>query len=135
MEGDKKMSAFVLNRNYELILPENYVDFDRNEMEYVDGGWCIENHWWGYNLYLTHKERVNFTDLQAIGGLGAALASMGILAATIGGVATVIWNHDDGYGVRIRMTGPLKYNAVITGAYALSSYEEKNIAKRNKVIW
>ena len=32
------MSAFVLNRNYELILPEGYVSVENEEMEYVDGG-------------------------------------------------------------------------------------------------
>ena len=32
------MSAFVLNRNYQLQLPNSYVDVDREEMEYVDGG-------------------------------------------------------------------------------------------------
>ena len=32
------MSAFVLSREYELQLPNNYVDVDRDEMEYVDGG-------------------------------------------------------------------------------------------------
>jgi hypothetical protein len=37
MRGDYKMSAFVLNRNYELQLPNSYVDVDREEMEYIDG--------------------------------------------------------------------------------------------------
>ena len=32
------MSAFVLSREYELQLPTSYVDIDRDEMEYVDGG-------------------------------------------------------------------------------------------------
>ncbi|WP_418223115.1 hypothetical protein [Clostridium isatidis] len=32
------MSAFVLSREYELQLPTSYVDIDRAEMEYVDGG-------------------------------------------------------------------------------------------------
>ncbi len=32
------MSAFVLNRNYELQLPSSFVDIDCEEMEYVDGG-------------------------------------------------------------------------------------------------
>lgn len=35
----RKMSTFVLSRNYELILPESYVDVNNEEMEYVDGGW------------------------------------------------------------------------------------------------
>ncbi len=32
------MSAFVLKREYALQLPTSYVDVDRDEMEYVDGG-------------------------------------------------------------------------------------------------
>ena len=35
------MSAFVLNRNYELILPEGYVSVENEEMEYIDGGISI----------------------------------------------------------------------------------------------
>ena len=37
------MSAFVLNRKYELALPTSYVDVDNEEMEYVDGGVYISN--------------------------------------------------------------------------------------------
>jgi len=32
------MSAFVLERKYALQLPHSYVDIDRDEMEYIDGG-------------------------------------------------------------------------------------------------
>ncbi|MEG1256061.1 hypothetical protein [Clostridium sp.] len=32
------MSAFALKREYALQLPNSYVDIDRDEMEYVDGG-------------------------------------------------------------------------------------------------
>ncbi|VYU29320.1 hypothetical protein [Clostridium tertium] len=32
------MSAFVLNREFALQLPNSYVEIDRDEMEYVDGG-------------------------------------------------------------------------------------------------
>jgi|CZCA01.1.fsa_nt_gi hypothetical protein len=35
------MSAFVLKREYALQLPTSYVDVDRDEMEYVDGGWLV----------------------------------------------------------------------------------------------
>ena len=54
------MSAFVLNRNYELKLPNSFVDVDCNEMEYVEGGaFYVEDlantlgdlpktqYWWG----------------------------------------------------------------------------------------
>lgn len=45
------MSAFVLNRKYELALPTSYVDVDNEEMEYVDGGWSgyvAARNAWGY---------------------------------------------------------------------------------------
>jgi len=32
------MSAFVLNRKYQVQLPNSFVDVDSEEMEYVDGG-------------------------------------------------------------------------------------------------
>ena len=32
------MSTFVLKREYALAMPSSYVDIDRDEMEYVDGG-------------------------------------------------------------------------------------------------
>ncbi len=32
------MSTFVLKKEYELQLPSSYVDIDREEMEYIDGG-------------------------------------------------------------------------------------------------
>ena len=31
------MSTFVLKREFALQMPSNYVDVDRDEMEYVDG--------------------------------------------------------------------------------------------------
>ena len=27
-------------RNYGLVLPKNYVSIEKDEMEYIDGGWC-----------------------------------------------------------------------------------------------
>jgi outer membrane lipoprotein SlyB len=36
------MSTFVLKREYALQMPTNYVDVDRDEMEYVDGGGIVK---------------------------------------------------------------------------------------------
>jgi len=52
------MSAFVLNRNYELQLPNSYVDVDREEMEYVDGGFATTNTWYGCSVTL-NKSNIN----------------------------------------------------------------------------
>lgn len=37
------MSTFVLNKEYSLQLPSSYVDIDREEMEYIDGGGFVSN--------------------------------------------------------------------------------------------
>lgn len=41
------MSSFVLNRSYELQLPNSFVEVEKDEMEYVDGGgwiaWTLGN--------------------------------------------------------------------------------------------
>ena len=50
------MSAFVLNRNYELQLPNSFVDVEREEMEYVDGGMYVSEHWWGIAVNLNVEE-------------------------------------------------------------------------------
>lgn len=46
------MSAFVLRKEYLLQLPNNFVDIDSEEMEYVEGGLIglpegVENWIWG----------------------------------------------------------------------------------------
>ena len=37
------MSTFVLDRKFELQLPNSYVEIDRDEMEYIDGGITWKN--------------------------------------------------------------------------------------------
>ena len=100
-------------------------------MMYLEGGWCVENTWWGFNIYLTHTERQHVSTGQIIAGL----ATLGIASLLVGAVAGVIANYDNGYGVRLRMTGPLKANAVLTGIYGLTYSQQKNIASKNTVIW
>ena len=41
------MSTFALKRGYELQLPMSFVDVDRDEMEYLDGGSGFSN-WFFY---------------------------------------------------------------------------------------
>lgn len=117
-----------------LVMPSSYAIMNKEEMMYSGGGWCLECHWWGYNIYLTHKERQALTTGQTLVGLAAGLASVGVAAAIIGAYATIVWNYDDGYGVKIRVTG-LGPNAVPTGVWSLSKNQQKSIAKKNKVIW
>lgn len=35
------MKELVINKNYELQLPNSYVHVERKEMEFVKGGWTI----------------------------------------------------------------------------------------------
>ena len=35
------MKELAINKNHELQLPNSYVDVERKEMEFVDGGWTI----------------------------------------------------------------------------------------------
>lgn len=124
----KKKDNKVLN------LPASYAAISEEEMLCLDSGWCLERKWWGYNLYLTHKERQDLTTIQAIAGVIAGIAGTAVAAALVGGVATIIWNYDDGYGVRVRLTGNATM-AVMTGVYSLTKKQEKNIASKNTIIW
>ena len=107
-----------------LAMPSSYVVMKEEEMTYVEGGWCIERKWWGVNIYLTHKERQLLTDGQAVVGVILAAMSVGIGGVAVGGLGTIIWNHDDGYGTKIRMTNMGK-TAIVTGVYSLTRSQEK----------
>ena len=118
--------------NEALVMPKNYAIVNEDEMTYVDGGWCIERHWWGHNIYLTHSEcqalisdctAVSYS-LKLIFTKGTWLASLALSA-----VKYMLKFSDDGNGVRIRFTF-----AVYTGMFSLSRSEEKNTASKNRII-
>ena len=50
------MKELVINKNYELQLPNSFVDVEREEMEYVDGGMYVSEHWWGIAVDLNVDE-------------------------------------------------------------------------------
>ena len=117
--------------NEALVMPKNYAIVNEDEMTYVDGGWCIERHWWGHNIYLTHIECLNLSsDLVAVGySLKLTLLQYaGIASAVLSGISWLIKAIDDGNGVRIRLTF-----AIPSGVFSLSRSEEK-LASKNKVI-
>jgi hypothetical protein len=60
-----------------LQLPMNYVDVDREEMEYVDGGSSITQRWYGYDVYFTASQ---------CDDLAAACAEGCVTEATIAGI-------------------------------------------------
>lgn len=90
------MSAFVLNRNYELILPEGYVSVENEEMEYVDGGWSgwvAAKNAWGYIQNKGFTRAATYAGLTlgvlmswAKYGFTAASVAVGYQAAKVGAI-------------------------------------------------
>lgn len=86
------MSTFVLKREYALQLPNSYVEIDRDEMEYVDGGSDFTTHWWGYalNLYkdqceeLKHFLKTTRNVLTAVTLLGVKVPPLALASGLTG---------------------------------------------------
>ena len=81
------MSTFVLKREYALQMPTNYVEIDRDEMEYVDGGW---------DPRIVLKNAVGMTAVAGLAWVGNAITSfvranpnlgLGTYIVKIGGTA------------------------------------------------
>lgn len=102
-----------------LKMPNNYVVMSEEEMMYTDGGYYTKWYWWGKYEYFSHQERKVMVDVLAGVGLAAACAQFGIAAATLGALGTIIWNHDEGYGIKLRYTYAIGY----TGVYSLKKGE------------
>ena len=74
------MSGFVLRREYALQLPNNYVDVDREEMEYVDGG----------DIYISNSTLNGIALAIGINPIPAVLAYLGyakLKGLILGGIA------------------------------------------------
>ena len=71
------MSSYALNRNYNLQLPNSFVEIDKEEMEYVDGGVSVSKSWSGFQVTLSSGECAD---------TAAVLAGGSVTAATISGV-------------------------------------------------
>ncbi len=100
-----------------LKLPNNYVEVERDEMEYVSGGVSMQNTWYGFKVLLNHNERVNLTDLQvALTGVSTAIPVPG-LSAMMGVITSYVWNHDEGKGTELRFAGSL--SSLIVGGYPI----------------
>ena len=66
-----------------LKLPNSYVEIEKYEMEYVDGGAKKVDYWWGYAIDLSPSECGATAELLGV-NLGGAVAT-GSLAALFGG--------------------------------------------------
>ena len=118
--------------NGALVMPNNYAVVNEEEMTYVDGGWAVDTKFLGLNLYLTHKECNSLATKGAINAIKGALSG-NIYRIIIGGaLGLLIPVLDKGYGLEIKVT--TLGLPCITGISALSKKEEKNIAKKNKII-
>ncbi len=73
------MSTFVLKREYALQLPNSYVEIDRDEMEYVDGGYLIDfnKQWLGW---FVDGALVVFGGAALVGGIATLLRKVGARA-------------------------------------------------------
>lgn len=60
------MSTLALNRSYELQMPSSFVDVDRDEMEYVDGGLGVPN--WVFGIAVN----------MALGAVSGGTAAAGV---------------------------------------------------------
>ena len=74
------MSAIALNRNYELQLPNSYVDVDRDEMEYVDGGSAFTDWFFSVNNIGNILNTVISLAIPA-GGIAAYISRVGTRTA------------------------------------------------------
>jgi len=81
------MSAFVLNRKYELQLPSSFVDIDREEMEYVDGGYYVDINK-KYVGWVIDGLLVVFGGEALVGGIIAAIRKLG--ARTVANKLTAV---------------------------------------------
>lgn len=93
------MSTFVLKREYALQMPTSYVDIDRDEMEYVDGGWSpsiLANNLKGlYNKYAFARNAlvgsgITLAVIRQIAA-GSATYLYTQIAATLGTIAAANW--------------------------------------------
>lgn len=127
------MSAFVLKREYTLQLPNRYVEVDRDEMEYVDGGhWegCYGNtYWWGAAVQFSAH---GAADMAAILAGGAALATiaaiigpfvgLGVTATAVVGIsagvlalgASAFWYASNHNGMYVEYNYTTKFKSSVT---------------------
>lgn len=73
------MSAFVLKKEYSLQLPSSYVDINREEMEYIDGGYLIDFDK-KYLGWVIDGSLVVFGGSALVGGIATALRKFGARA-------------------------------------------------------
>ena len=120
------MSTFVLRKEYSLQLPSSYVDIDREEMEYIEGGWSFTKKFTtkaGINaLYMAGAGYSVAALISAFGGVitgatGIGAVAFGLVGAYSGALAwkcldsateaTYYYNRYGSYYLTVAGFGPL----------------------------
>lgn len=114
------MSTFVLNRNYQLQLPESFVDVEREEMEYVDGGsiprWLVSA---GVDaIAMATPVGYALAPLKFL-GKSAAIALVKRFAPQLGGF--IAWAARSVLGAAINMSSGTILSLVVGNASCLTS--------------
>jgi hypothetical protein len=107
---EEKMSTFVLKREYALQLPNSYVEVDKDEMEYVDGGF----------YYMDYNAVVGL--VQAV-GLSSATVTVGALVSAVGGAQMAISLAIPGIGWAA--AGIIAANATLFAAACVNAIGER----------
>ena len=118
-----------------LVMPSSYAVMDEDEMSFTDGGWYVKRTWYGCDIYLTHNERKAVSNAGFVLCIPAAFGDV-LPGAVLGALASVLWNMDDGHGVKIKLAlanGRVLRGALVLGIYTLSEKQENTIAKRNNI--
>lgn len=119
------MSTFVLKREYALQLPNSFVEIDREEMQYVDGGILLSKKWYGFSIWFNSRETDGLLIAIGLGSatawLAAELSAAGIvtlpasvpfgvigaaLAVAAGTIGAVYWkNNGSGFSANFTNSG------------------------------
>ena len=113
------MSAFVLNREYALQLPNNYVEIDRDEMEYVDGGFSMPRGAVAFAIDLIAVATAPWLAPLKYAGKAAAIAFVKVNLPKFAGAAK--WLIQTAIGGSINMSVGAIGNLLFSNAWCFTS--------------
>ena len=88
------MSTFVLKKEYALQLPSSYVDIDREEMEYIDGGFSWNDAKWAVAVAIGWAlKNIVGPAIKQSAVWSVVTAAQGWLAGAIDTMILTVWYH------------------------------------------
>ena len=91
LEGEKRMNEMTIERKSNLVMPSHYVELDRDEMSYIDGGawwtivgWICNGIAMGLGIASAAVSMANGSE-QVAGGLTIASTVFGFIGAILTG--------------------------------------------------